>query len=408
LCFVFFRHFFYTLFSVIIFNYSPKNETFSLFFCLVFYGQFKILLLKNINIKGNSPSSSGTRPVNGQNSNLLIQHHHHHQTQHAVPPQQRPLVALLDGRDCSIEMPILKDIATVAFCDAQSTNEIHEKVLNEAQAALLYNTINLNKEDLLKFKALKLIVRIGFDFDNIDIKAAADLNIAVCNVAGYCVEECADTTLSMILNMFRRTHWLANGVQTKLTSVKQQVINNYSSNSSTPTTSSILASIVPSTPEQTRDLAQGCLRVRGQTLGIVGFGKIGIAVAQRAKAFGFNILFYDPFATDGLDKSIGNVTRCSSLNDLLQQSDCVTLHAQLNEQTYHLMNEQTFKQMKSGSFLVNTAQSALIDEMALANALKFGPLKGAALDVFQIDSFHPLNGTFKNGFLKSNLNTALN
>jgi C-terminal binding protein len=193
--------------------------------------------------------------------------------------------------------------------------------------------------------------------------------------------------------MFRRTHWLANGVQTKLTSAKQQVINNYSSNSSTPTTASILASIVPSTPEQTRDLAQGCLRVRGQTLGIVGFGKIGIAVAQRAKAFGFNILFYDPFATDGLDKSIGNVTRCTSLNDLLQQSDCVTLHAQLNEQTYHLMNEQTFKQMKSGSFLVNTAQSALIDEMALANALKFGPLKGAALDVFQIDSFHPLNGT---------------
>ena len=64
----------------------------------------------------------------------------------------RPLVALLDGRDCSIEMPILKDMATVAFCDAQSTREIHEKVLNEAHAALLYNTISLNKEDLLKFK----------------------------------------------------------------------------------------------------------------------------------------------------------------------------------------------------------------------------------------------------------------
>ena len=210
-------------------------------------------------------------------------------------------------------MPILKDIATVAFCDAQSTNEIHEKVLNEAQAALLYNTINLNKEDLLKFKALKLIVRIGFDFDNIDIKAAADLNIAVCNVAGYCVEECADATLSMILNLLRRTHWLANGVQQKLSSVKQQLINNFSSNSSTPA-SSILASIVPSTPEQTRDLAQGCLRVRGQTLGIVGFGKIGIAVAQRAKAFGFNIVFFDPFVTDGIDKSIGSVTRCASLN----------------------------------------------------------------------------------------------
>ena len=161
------------------------------------------------------------------------QHQQQQQQQQSVPPQQRPLVALLDGRDCSVEMPILKDIATVAFCDAQSTNEIHEKVLNEAQAALLYNTINLNKEDLLKFKALKLIVRIGFDFDNIDIKAAADLNIAVCNVAGYCVEECADTTLSMILNLFRRTHWLANGVQQKLSAAKQQLLNsNFSANAS--------------------------------------------------------------------------------------------------------------------------------------------------------------------------------
>lgn len=91
--------------------------------------------------------------------------------------QPRPLVALLDGRDCSVEMPILKEIATVAFCDAQSTSEIHDKVLNEAQAALLYSTIALNREDLVKFRALKLIVKIGADLDNIDVKAAADLNI---------------------------------------------------------------------------------------------------------------------------------------------------------------------------------------------------------------------------------------
>lgn len=91
--------------------------------------------------------------------------------------QPRPLVALLDGRDCSVEMPILKEIATVAFCDAQSTSEIHDKVLNEAQAALLYSTITLSREDLVKFRALKLIVKIGADLDNIDVKAAADLNI---------------------------------------------------------------------------------------------------------------------------------------------------------------------------------------------------------------------------------------
>ncbi|KAK7083311.1 C-terminal-binding protein 1, partial [Halocaridina rubra] len=82
----------------------------------------------------------------------------------------RPLVALLDGRDCAIEMPILKDVATVAFCDAQSTSEIHEKVLNEAVGALMWHTITLTKEDLEKFKALKVIVRIGSGIDNVDVK----------------------------------------------------------------------------------------------------------------------------------------------------------------------------------------------------------------------------------------------
>lgn len=87
----------------------------------------------------------------------------------------RPLVALLDGRDCTVEMPILKDVATVAFCDAQSTSEIHEKVLNEAVGALMWHTIILTKEDLEKFKTLRIIVRIGSGVDNIDVKAAGEL-----------------------------------------------------------------------------------------------------------------------------------------------------------------------------------------------------------------------------------------
>lgn len=93
------------------------------------------------------------------------------------PMHARPLVALLDGRDCSIEMPILKDVATVAFCDAQSTTEIHEKVLNEAVGALMWHTITLTKEDLEKFKALRIIVRIGSGVDNIDVKVSEMYNI---------------------------------------------------------------------------------------------------------------------------------------------------------------------------------------------------------------------------------------
>ncbi|XP_017104370.2 C-terminal-binding protein isoform X5 [Drosophila bipectinata] len=283
------------------------------------------------------------------------------------PLQARPLVALLDGRDCSIEMPILKDVATVAFCDAQSTSEIHEKVLNEAVGALMWHTIVLTKEDLEKFKALRIIVRIGSGTDNIDVKAAGELGIAVCNVPGYGVEEVADTTMCLILNLYRRTYWLANMVREgkKFTG-----------------------------PEQVREAAHGCARIRGDTLGLVGLGRIGSAVALRAKAFGFNVIFYDPYLPDGIDKSLG-LTRVYTLQDLLFQSDCVSLHCTLNEHNHHLINEFTIKQMRPGAFLVNTARGGLVDDETLALALKQGRIRAAALDVHENEPYNVFQGALK-------------
>lgn len=275
------------------------------------------------------------------------------------PMHPRPLIALLDGRDCSIEMPILKDVATVAFCDAQSTQEIHEKVLNEAVGALMWHTITLAKEDLEKFKSLRVIVRIGSGYDNVDVKSAGELGIAVCNVPGYGVEEVADSTICLILNLYRRTYWLANSVR------EGKKING---------------------PEQLREAAQGSARIRGDTLGIVGLGRVGSAVALRAKAFGFNVIFYDPYLQDGVEKSLG-ITRVYTLQDLLFQSDCVSLHCNLNEHNHHLINDYTIKQMRPGAFLINTARGGLVDEHALAAALKDGRIRAAALDVHENEPF---------------------
>ena len=280
------------------------------------------------------------------------------------PLHSRPLVALLDGRDCSVEMPILKDVATVAFCDAQSTSEIHEKVLNEAVGALMWHTITLTKEDLDKFKGLRIIVRIGSGVDNVDIKAAGEMGIAVCNVPGYGVEEVADTTLCLILNLYRRTYWLANMIKE---GKKFQG------------------------PEQVREAATGCARIRGDTLGIVGLGRVGTAVALRAKAFGFNVIFYDPYLPDGIEKSLG-LTRVYTLQDLLFQSDCVSLHCTLNEHNHHLINDYTIKQMRPGAFLVNTARGGLVDEAALSAALKDGRIRAAALDVQESEPHHAVFG----------------
>ncbi|XP_035280849.1 C-terminal-binding protein 1 isoform X2 [Anguilla rostrata] len=338
------------------------------------------------------------------------------------PMHPRPLVALLDGRDCTVEMPILKDVATVAFCDAQSTQEIHEKVLNEAVGALMYHTITLTREDLEKFKALRIIVRIGSGFDNIDIKSAGDLGIAVCNMPAASVEETADSTLCHILNLYRRTTWLHQALRegTRVQSV-----------------------------EQIREVASGAARIRGETLGIIGLGRVGQAVALRAKAFGFSVIFYDPYLSDGMERALG-LQRVTTLQDLLFHSDCVTLHCSLNEHNHHLINDFTIKQtwldvirhpnitaeevckqglrvcgdhfegtdyqgdrlkpgavstvfpsvvelveMRQGAFLVNTARGGLVDEKALAQALKEGRIRGAALDVHESEPFSFSQGPLK-------------
>ena len=98
-------------------------------------------------------------------------------------------------------------------------------------------------------------------------------------------------------------------------------------------------------------------------------GRIGSAVALRAKAFGFNVIFYDPYLPDGIEKSFG-LERVYTLQDLLFKSDCVSLHCTLNEHNHHLINEYTIKQMRPGAFLINTARGGLIDEASLAMALK--------------------------------------
>lgn len=273
---------------------------------------------------------------------------------------QRPLVALLDGRMCEVEMPILKDVSCVAFCDAQTVSEIHEKVLNESVAALMWHTIHLNKEDLEKFKALKIIVRIGSSVDNIDIKAAADMGIAVCNVPGLDIEEVADSALSLILNLYKRTFWFANMVREGKKFAG---------------------------PEQVRESGVGSARIRGDTLGLVGLGKIGTAVALRAKVFGFKVIFYDPHLPDGVEKSLG-LNRVTTLQDLLYSSDCISLHCTLNEQNHHLINDYTIKSMRPGAFLVNTAHGSLVDETALAAALRDGRIRAAALDVLENEPFN--------------------
>ncbi|RXM35997.1 C-terminal-binding protein 2 [Acipenser ruthenus] len=302
------------------------------------------------------------------------------------------------------EGPFTKGSSSLPCCGSRCSPCPAPAVLNEAVGAMMYHTITLTREDLEKFKGLRVIIRIGSGYDNIDIKAAGELGgtvhqgfqlftmlrlsllpmpssscehprrwvtlidgIAVCNIPSAAVEETADSTLCHILNLYRRNTWLYQALRegTRVQSV-----------------------------EQIREVASGAARIRGETLGLIGFGRAGQAVAVRAKVFGFNVLFYDPYLQDGLERSLG-VQRVYTLQDLLYQSDCVSLHCNLNEHNHHLINDFTIKQMRQGAFLVNSARGGLVDEKALAQALKEGRIRGAALDVHESEPFSFAQGPLK-------------
>ncbi|KAI6187806.1 BMA-CTBP-1, isoform a [Aphelenchoides besseyi] len=264
----------------------------------------------------------------------------------------RPLVALLDGRDCSVEMAMLKDLATVAFCDAQSASEIHERVLNEAVVALVCHSIRLHREDLQRFKCLKAIIRIGPGTEQFDLNVATQMGIAVCHTPVQCIEERANSTISLILNLYCKTYWTATSMHNgnRIQSV-----------------------------EQLRELAVGSPRMRGSRLLIVGLGQVGTAVALRANAFGFVVSFYDPLLPDGADRSLG-FTRHTSLEEAVAQADCISFHCPLTSKTKNFVNMALIKRMKKGIFIVNINSEQLFYESDLLINLRNGQIGAAAFD----------------------------
>jgi lactate dehydrogenase-like 2-hydroxyacid dehydrogenase len=124
-------------------------------------------------------------------------------------------------------------------------------------------------------------------------------------------------------------------------------------------------------------------RVTGKTLGLIGMGRIGRAVAQRARnGFGMRVLFHDPYVSDDSARAVG-AERRATIEDVLRESDFVSLHCPATPETHHLMNAERLALMKPGAFLINTARGDVVDEAALTEALCSGAIAGAALDVYE-------------------------
>jgi len=223
--------------------------------------------------------------------------------------------------------------------------EIREGI-RDKEALLCLLTDNIDKSILDAANTLKVISNYAVGFNNIDIEEATRRQIPVCITPGILTDATADLTWSLILAVARR--------------------------------------IVSADRYMREDQFTGWdptlflgLDLRGKTLGIIGMGRIGQAVAARAQGFGMEVLY-----TSRTPKPIQSATQCS-LEVLLRNADVISLHTALTPETHHLIGREAFKQMKRTAILINTARGPIIDETALLEALQTQQIFGAGLDVFE-------------------------
>ncbi len=217
--------------------------------------------------------------------------------------------------------------------------------LAASQGLLCANQMQITRELIAGAPRLRVISNVGVGFDHVDVDAATERGIAVCNTPGVLSDAVADYTMLMILE-------LARGLVNYTSIVRDR---RWSKGEA---------------PPLGFDLA-------GKVLGIVGYGRIGRAVADRARVFGMRILTYDvkPDETDA--------ERCVGLEVLLGEADIVSLHVDLSASTKRLIGERELRLMKPTAYLVNTARGGVVDQTALVAALRGGVIAGAALDVLE-------------------------
>jgi len=246
-----------------------------------------------------------------------------------------------------VERPILRRVGAriVATICRSEDDVIHH--CRDADA-ILNSAAKISRTVIQRLKRCRIIVRYGVGVDTVDIPAATERGIIVANVPDFCWDEVADTTMTHILACVRRLVKATN-------LIKQGVWN--------------------------RNLLKPIHRLRGSRLGLVAFGNIARAVARRAKAFGLEVVAYDPYITNAIFRE-HDVKRVD-LDELLRTSDIISVHLPLTEETRGMFGEREFRRMKKTAYFINTGRGAVVQNKALFKALSKGWIAGAGLDVLE-------------------------
>ncbi|WP_182864932.1 C-terminal binding protein [Rhodopirellula sp. JC639] len=248
------------------------------------------------------------------------------------------------------ERRVLGEVADVIALDAKNEAELVGQI-EDADAVMVYHYLTFSKRSIDRLSHCRVIVRPGVGYDAIDIAAARDRGIPVCNVPDYGTEEVADSAVAMAISLARGIHLLNSRLRRGVGAWNV-------------------------------DQAKPIPRLRGRRFGIVGCGRIGTATALRAKAFGLEVAFYDPYVPDGIDKALG-IRRAERLDDLLSSSHIVSVHCPLTDETRGMIAAAEIARMPQGSFLVNTARGGIVDTAAVVDALEREHLAGAGIDVLE-------------------------
>ena len=268
---------------------------------------------------------------------------------------ERPRVFVVRRLPSAIET-ILRERYDVALNATDETYPV-ARLIDAARSfdALVPTVVDDIPADVFAAQPLRarIVANYGVGFDRIDLAAARAHNVVVTNTPGVLTEDTADLAMMLILAAARRT------------SEGERQLRARDWAGWRPT--HLLGT-----------------RVNGATLGIVGFGRIGAAVARRAhRGFGMRVLFVNPSAPDSAAVDEARAERCASLDELLAASDIVSLHAPARAGTRRMIDSRRIDSMRQGAILINTARGDLVDESALADALERGRLGAAGLDVFE-------------------------
>jgi len=248
-----------------------------------------------------------------------------------------------------------------------------EKMKN-ADAVITMLSEQITKEVIDKAPKLKIIANYAVGFNNIDVDYAKSKNIHVTNTPDVLTNATADLTWALILGVTKRIVESDGFVRSGKFKGWEPLL-----------------------------MLGG--DVSGKTLGIVGAGRIGQAVGSRARGFNMHVLYYSPSEKPEFSHQIG--VRRVEFNELLENSDIITFHCPLNEQTRHMIHSGNIKKIKEGAYLINTSRGPVIEEKALAKALESGYLAGAGLDVYEFEpDIEPELLSLKNVILLPHIGSA--